>query len=70
MGDVAASTNFMLPSYTTARLVASWTPNPRLRVAFNVDNLFNKQYYASSYSSVWVTPGMLRTAHLNLRYRF
>ncbi|MCD2518393.1 TonB-dependent receptor [Massilia sp. G4R7] len=69
-GDVAASTSFVLPSYTTARLVASWAPNPRLRIAFNVENLFDKQYYASSYGSVWVTPGMLRTARLNLRYRF
>ncbi len=70
LGDVATTSSFVLPSYTTARLVASYAPNPRLRFALNVDNLFDKQYYASSYSSVWVTPGQLRTARLNLRYRF
>lgn len=70
MGDVAASSSFMLPSYTTARLVASYAPNPRLRFALNVDNLFDKQYYASSYSTVWVTPGATRTVRINARYRF
>ena len=69
-GDVAASSGFMLPSYTTARLVASFAPNPRLRFALNVDNLFDKQYYASSYSTVWVTPGATRTVRLDARYRF
>ena len=36
----------------------------------NVDNLFNKQYYASSYSQVWVAPGTERTITLNARYKF
>lgn len=70
MGDVAASSGFVLPSHATARLVASYAPGPRLRLALNVDNLFDKQYYASSYSTVWVAPGAPRTARLNLRYRF
>ena len=70
LGDVAASSSFVLPSYTTARLVASYAPDTRLRFALNVDNLFDKQYYASSYSAVWVTPGMTRTVRLNARYRF
>lgn len=70
MGDVAASSSFTLPAYTTARLVAAWMLDTRLAVTLNVDNLFNRQYYASSYSPLWVTPGALRTVRLNLRYRF
>jgi len=70
MGDVAASSSFVLPSYTTARLVASYAPHARLRFALNVDNLFDRQYYASAYSTVWVTPGLLRTVRLDARYRF
>lgn len=70
MGDVAASSGFMLPAYTTATLAASYAPSRRLQFALNVDNLFDKRYYASSYSTVWVTPGAARNVRLNLRYRF
>lgn len=70
LGDVAVSSNFMLPSYTTAKLISSWSPTKKLRLALNVDNLFNKQYYASSYSQLWVSPGIDRTITLNLHYKF
>ncbi|SFU91339.1 TonB-dependent siderophore receptor [Pseudoduganella namucuonensis] len=70
LGDVAISSNFRLPAYTTAKLISSWSPNKKLRLALNVDNLFNKRYYASSYSQVWVAPGTERTITLNLNYKF
>ncbi|RSZ56696.1 TonB-dependent siderophore receptor [Massilia atriviolacea] len=70
MGDVAASSSFELPAYTTVRLVAAWTPYRKLRIALNVDNLFDKAYYASSYSQLWVAPGSERTATLTASYRF
>jgi iron complex outermembrane receptor protein len=70
LGDVAVSSNFMLPAYTTAKLISSWSPNKKVRVSLNVDNLFNKKYYASSYSQVWVSPGIERTITLNLQYKF
>lgn len=69
-GDVAASNSFMLLSYTTAMLVASYAPNRQLQFALNVDNLFDRRYYASSYSAMWVTPGTGRNVRLNARYRF
>lgn len=69
-GDVAASSGFMLPAYTTAKLISSYAPNDKLRISLNIDNLFNKTYYASSYSQVWVNPGAERTATLNLHYKF
>jgi iron complex outermembrane receptor protein len=70
LGDVAVSSDFRLPSYTTARLISSWSPTRKLRVALNVENLFNKQYYASSYNQVWVAPGTDRTVSLNVHYKF
>lgn len=70
MGNVAASSSFMLPAYATARLVAAWMPAPRIDVSLNVDNLFDRQYYASSYSPLWVSPGAPRSARFHVRYRF
>ena len=69
-GDVAASSSFMLPAYTTAKLVTSYAPNDKVRVSVNVDNLFNKTYYASSYNQVWVNPGADRTITANVHYTF
>lgn len=70
LGDVAASSSFTLPAYTTARLLASYSPNAQWRLALNVENLFNRSYYASSYSQLWVAPGAERTVTLNAHYRF
>ncbi|MGK5061196.1 TonB-dependent siderophore receptor [Janthinobacterium sp. LB3P112] len=70
LGDVAVSSSFTLPAYTTARLLASYSPTVKLRLALSVDNLFNRSYYASSYSQLWVAPGAERTVTLNAHYRF
>ena len=70
LGDVAVSSKFTLPAYTTARLLASYAPTAKLRLALNVENLFNRSYYASSYSQLWVAPGAERTLTLNAHYRF
>jgi iron complex outermembrane receptor protein len=70
LGDVAVTSNFKLPAYTTFKLISSWSPTKNLRLALNVDNLFNKRYYASSYQQVWVAPGQERTITLNLNYKF
>jgi iron complex outermembrane receptor protein len=69
-GDVAFTSNFKLPAYTTFKFISSWSPTKNLRLALNVDNLFNKRYYASSYQQVWVAPGQERTITLNLNYKF
>jgi iron complex outermembrane receptor protein len=69
-GDVAASSDFRLPGYATVRLMAAYAPDKRWRVALNVDNLFDRRYYASSYSRLWVAPGSTRTATATLSYRY
>jgi len=70
MGDVAFSSGFKLPAYTTFKVISSWSPSKNLRLSLNIDNLFNKRYYASSFSQVWVAPGPARTITLNLNYKF
>lgn len=69
-GDVAVSSGFRLPAYTTARLLAAYAPDQRWRLAVNVDNLFDRRYFASAYSQLWVAPGSTRTATATLSYRY
>lgn len=70
MGDVAFSSGFKLPAYTTFKVISSWSPSKNLRLSLNIDNLFNKRYYGSSFNQVWVAPGPARTITLNLNYKF
>ena len=66
----AGTPAFDLPSYTTAKLVAYWRLNPKLRVTLDVDNLFGTTHYTSSYSRLWVTPGTARTITVGLQAKF
>lgn len=61
---------FELPSYATVRAMAYWKPNKTLRFSLDVDNLFDKTYYASSYDVYWVTPGAPRTITFGLQAKF
>ncbi len=63
-------TSFELPAYTTAKLVAHWRISPTLRASLDIDNLFDTTYYSSSYSRVWVTPGVSRTLTAGLQAKF
>ncbi|MGJ7580352.1 TonB-dependent siderophore receptor [Variovorax sp. RHLX14] len=66
----AGTPAFDLPAYTTAKLVGYWRINPMLRLTVDVDNVFDRTYYASSYSRVWVTPGTARSVTVGLQARF
>ena len=59
LGETA--TTFFLPSYTLARALLSYEPSETIRLSFDVTNLFNETYYASSYARLWVQPGTPRT---------
>ena len=61
---------FDLPAYTTAKLVAYWRAGPALRFTLEIDNLTDREFYSSSYSRVWVTPGAARSVTLGLQGRF
>ncbi len=61
---------FKLKSYTTWKAVAGYDVTDKLKLTLDVNNLFNKRFYASSYSLYWVMPGSERTVTLNARYAF
>jgi iron complex outermembrane receptor protein len=69
-GDVAISRSFTLPAYTTAKLVSSIDATRQLRLALDIDNLFDKVYYPSAYQQTWVAPGEPRRVTLKARYKF
>jgi len=66
----AGTPAFELPAYTTAKLVGYWRISPALRLSLDVDNLFDRSCYSSSYSRLWVTPGSTRSVTLGLQAKF
>lgn len=66
----AGTPAFELPAYTTAKLVGYWRLTDAVRLTLDVDNLFDKAYYTSSFSRVWVTPGTARTVTVGLQAKF
>jgi iron complex outermembrane receptor protein len=62
--------NYILPSYTIVRLFSSVELTKKLQLSLNINNLFNEQYFPSSYSALWTQPGSPRTIFLKMRYRF
>lgn len=62
--------SFTLPSYTTVKLLSYWRVDRHLRVTLNVDNLFDRDYIASSYDRSWLAPGAPRTLMLGAQYKF
>ncbi len=61
---------FKLKSYTTWKAVAGYDVSDKLKLTLDVNNLFNKRFYVSSYSLYWVMPGSERTFMLNAHYKF
>ncbi|HZF81251.1 MAG TPA: TonB-dependent receptor, partial [Rubrivivax sp.] len=66
----AGDPSFLLPGYTTAKLVAHWRLSAAYRLTLDVDNLFDRTHYTSSFSRLWVTPGTARNVTLGLQARF
>lgn len=62
--------DFMLPSYTTARIAANYQLLENLELRGEVNNLFDEEHYTNSYADVWVQPGTPRNARLSVSYRF
>ncbi|MCG3709211.1 TonB-dependent siderophore receptor [Aliarcobacter butzleri] len=72
VGRKAGNVNndFYLPDYTTAKIVSYYKVNKELNFSLNIDNLFDKEYIASSYDVSWLTVGNPRTATLSMTYKF
>jgi iron complex outermembrane receptor protein len=63
-------THFFLPAYTLVRLLANYQITPKFSVSAEVNNLFDKEYYPSSFAALWVAPGAPRQYQLHTTYRF
>lgn len=62
--------NFFLPGYTLVRLNASYDITENAVVYAEVNNLFDKEHYVSSYHQWWVMPGAPRNFNVRLSYSF
>lgn len=70
LGSVDVANDFKLPSYTTVKLVGAYDVTKHLKLSVDIENLFDKEYYASSYSDLWVFPGTERKIMVTALYRF
>lgn len=73
MGDRSGNVEddgFTLPSYTLVNAHAYYSPSERLRYQFNINNLFNKDYYIASYSDKWIQAGEPINASLSMTWKF
>ncbi|WP_328804729.1 TonB-dependent receptor domain-containing protein [Sphingobium psychrophilum] len=68
LGQTAA--NFYLPSYTIAKILGSFNITEQIKLSADVNNLFDKKYYASSYSALWVQPGTPRSFTVRASFNF
>ena len=60
-------TGFTLPSHMLARVFGQVEVTEGIELYGSVANLFDRHWYANSYSPVWVQPGTPRTATIGLR---
>jgi iron complex outermembrane receptor protein len=57
----------LLPSYVKVKAAVEYAFSPRLSVRIEADNLLDKRYAHSSYSSLWIFPGEPRTIRASVR---
>lgn len=60
------NSGFRLPDYVTARLNFSYQFSKGVAVHLDAENLFDAYYLESSYSNIWIAPGMPRTVRARL----
>jgi iron complex outermembrane receptor protein len=68
LGQTAA--DFYLPSYTIAKVLGSFNISEQIKLSADVTNLFDKKYYASSYSALWIQPGTPRQFTVRASFTF
>ncbi|WP_313803030.1 TonB-dependent siderophore receptor [Sphingobium sp.] len=68
LGQTAA--DFYLPKYTLVKLLGSITVAEGIKLSADVNNLFDKKYYASSYSALWIQPGAPRQYTVRATFDF
>lgn len=68
LGETAST--FELPGYITTRLMGSYEPGDGVKITADVTNLFDKQFYAASYSQYWINPGAPRAFNVKATFSF
>lgn len=68
LGETA--TTFFLPSYTIAKVLGSFNITDQIKLSADVNNVFNKKYYASSYAALWIQPGTPRSFTVRASFDF
>jgi iron complex outermembrane receptor protein len=63
-------TQFFLPSYTVAKIFATYDVTRNFSVTGEVNNLFDKQYWPASFAALWVATGAPRDYQIRGTYRF
>lgn len=63
-------TAFTLPSHTLFRIFADVALIEKVALFAAINNLFDEEWFANSYSPLWVQPGAPRIATVGLRTRF
>ena len=59
-----------LPDYITFKVLSYWQATKNVRVTFDVENLFDQQFYASSVNQNIIQPGAPRTLMLGVQLTF
>lgn len=62
--------DYILPSYTLLNLSASIELNQQLSVKFDINNLFDEEYFDSSYHKLWTMPGAPVNYGVSVKYQF
>jgi iron complex outermembrane receptor protein len=69
LGETIAP-DYELPSYTIVNLFGTLNVNENITVQANIENLFDEDYYANSYSALWTMPGQPRRIKASISYNF
>ncbi|WP_440874276.1 TonB-dependent siderophore receptor [Thalassotalea sp. PLHSN55] len=61
---------YKLPSYTIVNLFGTLDINDKVTLQASVENLFDEDYFANSYSALWTMPGQPRRVKASISYIF
>jgi iron complex outermembrane receptor protein len=62
--------NYTLASYTIVNLFATLDLNENIKIQANIENIFDEEYFANSYSALWSMPGQSRRIKASISYSF
>ena len=62
--------DYELPNYTIFNLFGTLNINDNITLQANIENLFDEEYFANSYSALWTMPGQPRRISASISYNF